>query len=218
MQQRHTFRNSFSAIFSMLVLVVIFYSWLDVPVEHWFLNLSHGWAYHFCKNAIAPIFGSHNWLFAGVISLALGLLLMLFGQRRMARGWLFFSVVIILSFILCTVLKFILARYRPELYFTQGFYGFHFFSLKHSLNSMPSGHATLAFARCYALAKIAKRKVLTILLLVIASLIAFSRLVIVAHYPSDIILGAYIGLLSVYWVGAFFPIKRNRHLFNSSSI
>ena len=218
MQQRHTFRNSFLAIFPMLALVIIFYRWLDIPVEHWFLNLPHGGIFGFCKNVIAVIFSSKNWIFSGVISLAISLLLMLFGQRRMARGWLFFSAVIILSFILCTVLKFILARYRPELYFTQGFYGFHFFSLKHSLNSMPSGHATLAFAGFYALAKIARRKVLTILLLVIASLIAFSRLVIVAHYPSDIIFGTYLGLLSVYWVGAFFPAKRNRSLFNSSSI
>lgn len=68
--------------------------------------------------------------------------------------------------------------------------------LKHSKNSsFPSQHAVSAFAigtaiyNCFA--------PLGILTLVFASLTAFSRIIVGVHYPSDILVGAFIGICLV---------------------
>jgi undecaprenyl-diphosphatase len=62
--------------------------------------------------------------------------------------------------------------------------------------SFPSGHTASSF--CSASALYFSRTRLWIPALVIASLIAFSRLYLYVHYPSDILAGAVIGILIGY--------------------
>lgn len=59
--------------------------------------------------------------------------------------------------------------------------------------SFPSGHATSSFAAAYVLGK--KRKRLRLLLYLLAALISFSRVYLGFHYPSDVIVGAVLGVL-----------------------
>lgn len=59
--------------------------------------------------------------------------------------------------------------------------------------SFPSGHTTSSFAAAGVLAKYFKHYALGFFIL--ASLIAFSRLYLYVHYPSDIISGIIIGIL-----------------------
>lgn len=59
--------------------------------------------------------------------------------------------------------------------------------------SFPSGHATLAFAAAYILAVHHKKWARWYYFL--ASLIAFSRIYLGRHYPSDVIIGAILGVL-----------------------
>lgn len=59
--------------------------------------------------------------------------------------------------------------------------------------SFPSGHATSSFAAAYVLGK--KRKRLRLLLYLLAALISFSRVYLGVHYPSDVIVGAVLGVL-----------------------
>jgi undecaprenyl-diphosphatase len=74
-------------------------------------------------------------------------------------------------------------------------------------NSMPSGHAisSLAFAMpLYVLTRNYIRMAWRLYPVVLASLIAFSRLYLGVHYPSDVLAGAILGacigiLLSVSW-------------------
>ena len=200
-------RHSILAIISMLILVVMFYHWWDISIERWFLAQPHGAIYK-VSNVFASVFASSNWLFVAVMSLAIGLFLLFINKKNTARPWLFFAIAYIVTFSLRTILKFILARYRPELYFAEGLYGFHFFSFKQVWNSMPSGHAASAFGGLFALATIIHNRWVTYLFLLLATAISFSRLVIVVHYPSDIIFGAYVGLLAVYWTKHFFPLER----------
>ena len=110
-----------------------------------------------------------------------------------------FSLSVLLAFSVTSVLKFILARYRPELFLSHHLYGFHFFSAKHAYNSTPSGHATGAFSVCYTLAMLIHRKPITYLLLTIACIVGLLRIITLHHYPSDVIFGAYIGILSFYY-------------------
>ena len=61
--------------------------------------------------------------------------------------------------------------------------------------SFPSGHSCASFASAFAIYKTAPKKY-GIAALILASLIAFSRLYVGIHYPTDVIAGIIIGIVS----------------------
>jgi undecaprenyl-diphosphatase len=65
-------------------------------------------------------------------------------------------------------------------------------------HSMPSGHTALAFAAAWML--FAARRSLALVALLVAAAIALSRVWIEAHFPSDVAVGALIGIAAA--VGA----------------
>lgn len=65
----------------------------------------------------------------------------------------------------------------------------------HGKHSFPSGHAATAFAIFFCLAVLVKNKILKILFLLIAILVAFSRVYISQHFLIDIWAGSLIGVL-----------------------
>ena len=67
--------------------------------------------------------------------------------------------------------------------------------------SFPSGHTGASFAAVTAL--YASRSRLWILSLILAVLIAFSRLYLYVHYPSDVLAGVVIGIMAG-WIGSKF--------------
>lgn len=95
-------------------------------------------------------------------------------------------------------LKIIMGRYRPVMLFEGGQYGLHFFSTKWALNSTPSGHTLRAFSIMTALSILFPRRY--ILFFTIAILVGISRVAVTAHYPSDVLFGAFIGIFSALWV------------------
>ena len=62
--------------------------------------------------------------------------------------------------------------------------------------SFPSGHTASSFAAAGAFAKIIHDKKITIPLFLLACMISFSRVYLMVHYPTDIIGGIILGLLS----------------------
>lgn len=59
--------------------------------------------------------------------------------------------------------------------------------------SFPSGHAGSSFAAAYVLGK--KKRKLRFFLYLLAALISFSRVYLGFHYPSDVIVGAVLGMM-----------------------
>lgn len=63
-------------------------------------------------------------------------------------------------------------------------------------SSFPSGHAAMAFAGAYILAK--EHEKWTPLYYLLAFLIAFSRIYLGKHYPSDVLVGGILGVMIGY--------------------
>ena len=103
-----------------------------------------------------------------------------------------------MSGVIVEVLKFIIGRARPIFFDIFGIVGFFPFTNEWAFNSMPSGHTALSFAGLVMLGMLMPRfKWLTWGLAIV---IAVSRVAIGAHWPTDVILGAFIGMLSADFV------------------
>lgn len=85
---------------------------------------------------------------------------------------------------------------------------FHFvpFSWRPDYAAMPSGHATAAFAAAFAIGAIWPRA--RVPLWIYAGVIAVSRVAVHAHFPSDVIAGAFVGIFGAIVVRNWFAARR----------
>jgi membrane-associated phospholipid phosphatase len=112
----------------------------------------------------------------------------------MARGSLLMLATMAVGGLVVLVLKRSVARARPELFFEKGIYGLgESFSRSQLFNSFPSSHTYAAFAVAVVLGILAPRWRWVFLLL--AALVAVSRVVNLDHYLSDVMTAAGIAVL-----------------------
>jgi membrane-associated phospholipid phosphatase len=102
-----------------------------------------------------------------------------------------------------TVVKRLIGRVRPS---AIGPFAYEPFSWRPEYASFPSGHATTAFAALVAFGIIFPR--LRPVLWIYAVLIAASRVMVSAHYPSDVIAGAAFGAFGALLVRDWFAARR----------
>ena len=100
---------------------------------------------------------------------------------------------VVVSGILVQLVKHMVGRARPKLLDTLGTAHFDLFSIKASLASFPSGHATSIVALAVALGLLAPP--VGRWLLLVAFAVGASRVIVGAHYASDVLGGAALGLL-----------------------
>lgn len=134
--------------------------------------------------------GNMGWIW---IVLAVGL--MLFPKKR--KTGVILSMALVIDAILCNVIiKNLVCRVRP----------FHVNTAIELLIpepgefSFPSGHTAVSFAAVAAL-YFAGEKRLFLPALVLATMIALTRLYLYVHYPTDVLGGILIGILSGYLAG-----------------
>ena len=136
--------------------------------------------------------------------LALALVLAVFPKTRKA-GILAFCSMALCALITNVSLKNLVARPRPYTQIPE------LISLLPAQKdwSFPSGHTTVSFASAGIYLRILPRRY-GIAALVLAVLIAFSRLYVGVHYPTDVLVGLIIGLLGswvVYRINTKFYTK-----------
>jgi membrane-associated phospholipid phosphatase len=105
-----------------------------------------------------------------------------------------------------TILKDVVGRSRPVVYDQVGILGFHPLSFNFGFESWPSGHTTTAFALAMVLGFLSPKWFGFGLLYAVA--IAGSRLVLGAHYPTDVLSGCVLGVLGAYAVRNYFASRR----------
>jgi undecaprenyl-diphosphatase len=118
----------------------------------------------------------------------------------MRLSYLFFAIA--LPGLAVTVIKRLIGRVRPS---DSGPFAYFPWSWRHEYASLPSGHSTTAFAAAVAIAMLWPRT--RVPLLIFAVVIAASRVVITAHFVSDVIAAAFIGSFGAIIVRNWFAAR-----------
>ena len=131
-------------------------------------------------------------------------------QRSLLLGlgtrlqFLFFAVLV--SALIAEVIKWCVGRGRPFVGGEANVFNFSHFAGTPAYSSFPSGHATTAFALAVAVAAVWPRA--RVAMTVYALIIAASRLVLLAHHPSDVVAGALVGIIGAMFVRYWFAARR----------
>ena len=104
------------------------------------------------------------------------------------------------------VIKWVVGRGRPFVGGEANAFNFMHFAGTEAYASFPSGHAITSFALAFAVSAVWPRT--RPAMIVYAVLIAISRLVLLAHHPSDVVAGALIGAIGAMFVRYWFAARR----------
>ena len=176
---------------------------MEIQILHWFETL---------HNPITnPIFyvittlGNAGWFW-----IVLAVLMLTVLPKKYKKAGLTMAIALILSLIFCNgIMKHLWARPRAFWVVGQNFVvGNEFENLYGIFNSIhdysfPSGHSSASFAAAVSIFMWRKKEGSAAL--VLAALIAFSRLCFTVHYPTDVLVGTITGAL--YGVAAYFIVK-----------
>ncbi len=182
---------------SYVLLMVIFFLYLDAPIALFFHQIELGY--------IQPLSECVTYLGKAKPLMAFLFLLMLFFryivhwkqcEMRALFLWLctFFPSVIVLG------LKIIFGRARPELLFQDGIYGFHWLQYSRPFWSFPSGHTATLMGCVFGLCIIWPRY--RWMFLCVGFLVMLSRVILLQHYLTDVLVSAYLALIEV-WILQF---------------
>lgn len=122
-------------------------------------------------------------------------------RPRISACSLFLFLSVALPGIVCDIAKIILGRSRPIELFHHHLYGFHFLQFRATMWSFPSGHSTTIMGIMMALSLLFPRFWMGFLTLAVT--VALSRVVVTAHFVSDVMIGCYLGALMVIYLYQF---------------
>ena len=118
--------------------------------------------------------------------------------------YLFFSVLV--AVLVGEILKLLVGRGRPFVGGDANAFNFSPFARTEAFASFPSGHAVAAFALAFAVSSVWPR--LNVAMWIFAVLICLSRVVLLAHHPSDVVAGSLIGIVGAMSVRYWFAARR----------
>lgn len=124
--------------------------------------------------------------------------------RQVSAYGAFALTALLASGAVVTILKHSLGRFRPSMLLTDGVYGMAPFAFLPKSISLPSGHTQVIWTVTTILLVLKPR--IGLAMIPVAILVGASRVAINVHFLSDVLVGAYIGVLVTLLVYAvFFP-------------
>jgi membrane-associated phospholipid phosphatase len=118
----------------------------------------------------------------------------------------FIFCAVAVSSLVTEVLKYSIGRGRPFVGGEANAFHFSHFAGNPAYYSFPSGHATTAFALAFAVSVVWPKARLA--MAAYALIIAATRLVLLAHHPSDVVAGAMVGIIGAMFVRYWFAARR----------
>ena len=115
--------------------------------------------------------------------------------QNLKNFFLFLLTTISLTGVLTQVIKHIIGRPRPNYSSENGSFGFEFFSFESSFHSFPSGHTSTIFAVALALSMLTPK--IKIYYIFFALIVGLSRVVVGAHFFSDVIGGVIVAFIGI---------------------
>lgn len=172
------------------VFVLIFYSKADGFI---LINPYHSYI-------LNQFFIPYTYVGHGIFVIGLAIVLFFFKRR-------FLSLMVLSSYflsgIIAQVLKYFILEARPALYLKRTNYPYFIDHVTlHNFHSFPSGHTASAFAMAAVLSFSVKNKNYTILFLILAALVGYSRLYLGQHFIDDVSAGSVLGVFSaiICWI------------------
>ena len=198
--------------FVTLIIVALSMVYYDTAASDWARSLPQWF-----RNIFEKItdFGLSGWFLfpSGFLLLALAALI---SPRlsRMSQGVLaalavrigFIFLAIAVPGLFVTIIKRLIGRARPYVGSHDDPFAYMPFAWRPEYASMPSGHATTAVAAALAIGAIWPRT--RPVMWVYAAAIVFSRVVVLAHHPSDVIAGALVGAAGANLLRRWFAARR----------
>jgi len=189
----------------MLVLMGVF--WFDIPVY----NFLRQFNWNIWK-ILGAIFSTKVWLVISFILVAIFYARKIIDTKSRISLSKFYNAIrtsyafnifcsVCLASVIGIIFKYSLGRMRPIFYDALNLTGFFPFTNDWAFHSMPSGHAMASFAGLVTIGLLAPRaKWFTWTLAIV---IGISRVCIGVHWPSDVIFGAFIGMIAADAVRAY---------------
>ncbi len=190
-------------IVGCLGLITLSFLYLDQPIAYYYHHLAQERDLYLLE-----------WLtqlgLGGLYLISLFLLAIFFRYIYRKKLWevrtWFLWLSVVLASVICFMLKVFLGRARPELLFSghlYGFYGFH----KHApFWSFPSGHTTTIMAFVFGLSALFPRYCYLYIFAGLA--LAATRIMLTAHFLSDVLVATYLALLEVGLLFWWFQQKK----------
>ncbi len=207
----------------LMVSLNVFISFnLDLGLYNYFKDFNKSINSVYLKEFFVEItrLGSSSWYFAisvigfGIVYLNNRLEFIKNEEQKNISNYFISSFFYILVVgIVTQVLKHIVGRPRPNHANFEDSFGFNFFTFDSNFHSFPSGHSSTIFIVCFIL--VATFPKLKYFFYFLASIIALSRVVVGAHFFTDIVAGAILALISFKIINTILEKKYAQYKFSN---
>jgi len=213
--------------FELVVLLIIslnvFISFnLDLGLYNYFKDFNNNLNSIYLKEFFGGItrLGSSSWYFViSIIGFSVVYLNNKFGfkkvekHKKISNFFISSFFYILVVGIVTQVLKHIVGRPRPNHTNFEDSFGFNFFTLDSNFHSFPSGHSSTIFIVCFILVSTFPK--LKYFFYLLAAVIALSRVVVGAHFFTDIVAGAILALISFKVINTILEKKYAQYKFSN---
>ncbi len=183
-QQNKIFFAGYFFLMAIAIFLLIYFSKADGFV---LMNPLH-------SKFLDQIFINTTYLGDGIFIIALAIIFFFYKIKYLS---LMILSSYLLSGIIAQILKYFIVEARPAFYLEKMNYAYFIDDVTlHNYHSFPSGHTASIFALASVLAFFIRNKNYSIIFLIVAALVGYSRIYLGQHFMDDVFAGSVIGVFS----------------------